>query len=123
MGRVVHFEIAADDIARATKFYSDVFDWDIDETMPDEYWLIKTGSDLQDGINGALMKRDDGVRQGGTTGFVCTIAVDDIEATRWRVKDAGGKLVTDVMPIPGIGKFCYCKDSEGNNLGILETTG
>lgn len=123
MGRVVHFEIAADDIVRATKFYRDVFDWDIDETMPNEYWLVKTGSDLQDGINGALMKRQDSVRQGSTKGYVCTIEVEDIEAARWRVNHNGGKLLTEVLPIPGIGKFCYCADTEANSFGMLETAG
>jgi len=52
MGRVVHFEITADDTARAKKFY-EIFDWEItDANMPGaEYWLAKTGEDNDMGID------------------------------------------------------------------------
>ena len=44
MGRVVHFEISADDVARAREFYK-IFGWEAtDAGMPGmEYWLMKTG--------------------------------------------------------------------------------
>ena len=43
--RVVHFEIEAQDIERAKKFYSDSFGWEMDQ-MGDEfnqYVVVKTG--------------------------------------------------------------------------------
>ena len=56
MGRVMHFEITANDIARARKFYQ-IFGWEIsDAGMPGmEYWLAKTGQGM--GIDGAIMPR------------------------------------------------------------------
>lgn len=60
--RVVHFEIQADDVARAKKFYEDVFGWNISQMMTVEqggmnYWGLRTGSDGTPGINGGLYQR------------------------------------------------------------------
>ena len=47
---IVHFEIPADDVERARKFYSTLFDWKIEkmEVMKDgdkmDYWMISTSS-------------------------------------------------------------------------------
>lgn len=38
MNRVVHFEIQANDIERAKKFYGDVFGWEFPEWMHGVYW-------------------------------------------------------------------------------------
>ena len=43
MCRVVHFEIPAEDLGRARKFYRDVFDWK-EKDYPDmEYVMLHTG--------------------------------------------------------------------------------
>ena len=44
MPRVVYFDISADDIEQAIKFYKEVFGWKIEKwNGPFDYWLIKTG--------------------------------------------------------------------------------
>ena len=35
-------------------------------------------------------------------------------------KRAGGKLVMPKMPIPGVGYFAYCEDTERNLFGVLQ---
>jgi predicted enzyme related to lactoylglutathione lyase len=35
-------------------------------------------------------------------------------------KRAGGKLVMPKMPIPGVGYFAYCEDTEGNLFGVMQ---
>jgi predicted enzyme related to lactoylglutathione lyase len=116
MGRVVHFEIPADDPDRAVGFYRELFGWKIEDAnvgMP--YWLVTTGEDTQPGVDGAIMAR------GGTANTVTnTVAVDSVDETLARVRDLGGEVVTDVMPIPGVGRFAYCKDLDDNLFGILE---
>jgi len=57
---VVHFEIPADDVARATKFYEKTFGWTIKAyPMPpgEEYYSVVTRKKDAPGIDGALMKR------------------------------------------------------------------
>ena len=86
MGRLVHFEIQADDVERAKSFYGDVFGWafqDYSAVTGSPYWGIVTGPDEEPGINGGLMPRPaptPGAGQ-GTNAFVCTMQVDDYDAT------------------------------------------
>ena len=44
MPSIVHFEIYADEVLRATKFYSEVFGWQMHKwDGPEEYWLAIPG--------------------------------------------------------------------------------
>jgi uncharacterized protein len=121
--RVIHFEIHAEDVARAKKFYEDVFDWKIEKWEgPMEYWNITTGNQEEPGINGGLMKR-----QGGEPGidtpiitYVCTIDVPNIDGYLEKIQEHGGKVTMEKGPIPGIGWLAYCLDTEKNIFGIMQ---
>ncbi len=117
MPRVVHFEIPADNPARAVQFYRTVFGWDIKKTeMPMEYHLATTGPEGTMGINGAIMDK-----KGATAkSVVNTIDVPNVDEFVRKITKAGGKQVTKKDTIPGIGDFCYCADTEGNLFGILQ---
>ena len=127
MGKVVHFEIPADDLDRARSFYGKVFGWQID-TMPmpggGEYTGLtttavdeKTMTPTEPGaINGGMMQRD-----AATPAPVITIDVEDIDAALAEIEAAGGPTVTPRTAIPGMGAFGYFKDSEGNVMGLWET--
>ena len=83
MGRLVHFEIPADDPQRAIDFYEAVLGWSAqryDASIP--YWLISTGDEKEPGINGAVMPRegDSPSDPKAPRAFVCTAHVDDLEA-------------------------------------------
>ena len=59
MNRVIHFEIQADDIARASEFYKNVLGWKIEQIMKKEtggmdYWGVTTGDSVP-GINGGFI--------------------------------------------------------------------
>ncbi len=41
MDKVTHFELHADDVSRAQKFYKDIFGWEINSSDPN-YFLINT---------------------------------------------------------------------------------
>ncbi|OPX89680.1 MAG: Glyoxalase-like domain protein [Pelotomaculum sp. PtaB.Bin104] len=115
MPRVIHFELNADQPERAVQFYRDVFNWQITKTDgPEDYWLIDTGEEQQ-GINGAITKR---MNPEATT--VNTINVADLEASMGKIRQAGGKVLTEKMVIPGVGSFAYCQDTEGNTFGIIQ---
>ena len=121
MGRVVHFEIHAEDPDRAVTFYRDLFGWNISKwDGPVDYWLISTGPDEEPGINGAILRQMDASDGQGPNAFVCTVEVRDIEATEKAVTAAGGEQVVPRQEIPGVGKVAYFKDTEGNVFGALE---
>ncbi|MEA2478549.1 MAG: uncharacterized protein QOJ07_471 [Thermoleophilaceae bacterium] len=124
MGRVVHFEIHAADMDRAESFYTGVFGWDVQRFEgPLDYRLINTGSKSETGIDGALVERRDDSDGDAVIAFVCTISVDDIEATEKKVKEAGGEQVVDRQEIPDVGQLSYFKDTEGNIFGAMQPAG
>ena len=67
---IVHFEIPADDVERARKFYSTLFGWKIEkiEVRKDgdimDYWMISTSfrgdsNEKSSALGGGLIKRQD----------------------------------------------------------------
>lgn len=126
--RVVHFEIQADDCARASKFYSSVFGWTINkwEGGAFEYYVVMTGEGSVEGaIHGGLLPRGEAgapVDGAATNAFVCTIEVADVDSTLSKVKENGGVQVVDTQDIPQVGKMAYCKDTEGNIFGIITSS-
>ena len=130
MNGIIHFEIQAGDPERATKFYRDVFGWEIHEwiipsvKMKDEnrYWLVTTGPESEPGINGGLVFRQGSAPAEGqpVNAYVCTVEVNDLEKSMNNVLDAGGSITSPKMPIRGVGWWAKCKDTENNIFGILQ---
>ena len=117
---VVHFEIPASDTEKLKKFYSGVFGWKIekgseDMSGPMEYWLVKAGEDKEIGINGAIS----GVSS--FKGTINTISVPSYEEAAKKIVDAGGKILSPKTAVPGVGYMSYCRDTEGNVFGIMQT--
>ncbi len=123
MSRLVHFEIHATDLDRASKFYSSIFGWEFKkwEGMVD-YTMIITGPDTQPGINGGMVKRMGPAPQEGqaVNAFVCTMEVDNVDAYIKKVMENGGSMALEKMAIPGVGWLAYCKDTEGNIFGMMQ---
>lgn len=115
MARVIHFEIPMNDPDRAVAFYQKVFGWKIEKWPgPMEYWMVRTGDEKEPGINGGMMKR------GNVTTTTNTLGVDSVDASIASVTKAGGKLIMPKTPIPGVGYFAYCEDTEGNLFGLMQ---
>jgi uncharacterized protein YndB with AHSA1/START domain/predicted enzyme related to lactoylglutathione lyase len=116
MSRVIHFEIPAEDPERAINFYERVFSWEIQKWEHGDYWLVSTGSEDENGINGAIYPKETGsmVRD--------TINVESYDEFAKKIEANGGKMLTGKMPIPGMGFNGLFKDTEGNVFGIIEVT-
>ena len=127
MRKVVHFEIPSDDMARAREFYGTVFGWQLPTTpmLGGEYTSAVTSPTddttqmpIEPGsINGGMVPRD-----AQTPVPVITIDVDAIDDALKDIEAHGGSTVTPRTAIPGMGAFAYFKDSEGNVMGLWETT-
>lgn len=111
---VVHFNIEADDPERAKRFYEEVFGWRFRPWGPPEFWLIATGTDESPGIRGSLSRRWETVSGTGSTGFECTIEVEDLGAIEAAVQKHGGEIVEGQVEIPGVGRHIRFRDTEGN---------
>ena len=116
MPRVIHFEIPAENPERAAAFYNKAFGWKIEKWPgPMDYWMVNTGADGTPGINGGLMKK------GNVSTTTNTIGVDSVDKAIEAVTNAGGKLIMPKTPIPTVGYFAYCQDSEGNLFGVMHS--
>ena len=120
MFNVVHFEIPADDVKRAQKFYSELFGWKIEKftgPTPMEYWSIMTGAEKSEmgGLGGGMMKRQ--ATQQQITIYIHVPSVDEYVE---KVKKLGGQVCFPKMAVPGMGYFAVCLDLENNGFGIWE---
>ena len=112
-GKLVHFELPAQDAARARGFWSGLFGWQFqDSGMPDlDYQLVQTGPDQ----GGAVYRGDGSIR-----GPVVYFDTDDVDASIATVRELGGDA-DDKQPIPHVGWFARCKDTEGNEFSLFQS--
>ena len=121
MPRVVHFEIYADAPERAIAFYRACFGWEFNKWEgPFDYWLITTGPKEETGIDGGLLKRTIPIDGESVIAYVCTLAVEDLDATAGTVEQHGGTIAMPKDVIPGVGWLAYFKDTEGNMFGVMQ---
>ena len=111
---IAHFDIAADDVERARRFYERVFGWRFEAWGPPDFYLIHTGPASDPGIHGSVSKRLHPVAGRGRVGFECTIAVDDLAAIKAAIVANGGTIVLAEHEIVGVGTLIRFEDPEGN---------
>ena len=124
-GRVVHFEIPADDVSRAREFYQTAFGWDLNPIPEVDYTMVNTTPTNEQGmptdpgaINGGMLKREPPV-----TSPVITIDVEDIDKTLERIGTLGGSTVQPKQSVMDMGFAAYFRDSEGNLMGLWQSAG
>lgn len=76
---IAHFEIFADNVERARKFYEQVFAWRFEPGGPPDFYHIFTGPPVEHGIaRGLIARRQGPASQGAINGYRCTISVVSI---------------------------------------------
>jgi predicted enzyme related to lactoylglutathione lyase len=112
---IAWFEIPADNIDRARKFYGALFGWKIEQFpgMPD-YWHIDTGG-RDETPDGGLMKRE----QPGQP-ITNYVAVSSVEEAAKKVEKLGGKICKPKTAVPEMGYFAICTDTENNTFALWE---
>jgi predicted enzyme related to lactoylglutathione lyase len=104
--QIQYIEFLSKDLQVAKRFYSECFDWVFTDYGPD---YTSFGGDYVDG--------------GFTTGkpvngtVLVILYSDDIEATKNKVINAGGKIVKDIFSFPG-GKRFHFTDFDGYELAV-----
>lgn len=114
MSRPVHFEIHGDDPLAATEFYSTVFGWKVEQWGDQPYWLYTTGWNGP-GIDGATAPSEDHGQK-----VVLTVQVEDLAATVEKARAAGGTVIMENAPIPGVGTLAQVLDPNGVLVGVLQ---
>lgn len=126
MNPVVHFEMPATDKKRVKKFYETSFGWEMKQLGKEmgDYILATTSPVDKKGMHKKKGAINGGFFQRGSYGTVphLVISVPNLKKHIEIVKKSGGKIVGDIMDIPGVGKFVMIKDTEGNRVGMLQPT-
>ncbi len=117
MGKIVNFHLPADDVERAATFYREVFGWDFVpfENTPVPYLVHDSSSEAgAAGIPAAITLRQEIIKAPTPT-----IEVEHIDQAMIDIAMKGGQQGR-VQDIPGLGRFGYAIDSEGNIIALLQ---
>jgi predicted enzyme related to lactoylglutathione lyase len=115
----VWFEIPANDIDRATRFYEAILATDLRRQSigASDLAVLPYGAE---GSGGAIVRSADLVPSStGTLVFLnCDQGLDQVLA---RVEPAGGRLDGEVVTLPdAMGRYARIRDCEGNCVGLHE---
>ena len=88
---------------------------------PVDYWLISTGPSDQPGIDGGLVLRRGEIDGQAVLAYVCTVDVSNLDESVKAALASGGQIALPKMPVPGVGWLAYCKDTEGNIFGMMQS--
>ncbi|MDD5049907.1 MAG: VOC family protein [Methanoregulaceae archaeon] len=120
MSNIAYFEVPADDLKRAKKFYTEILGWEFNPSqvpdIPVEYWNISTGKSAKDTLNmGGLYQRKE-----QSSRILMYAVVDDIDTALQKVEKLGGKILSPKMSLDTVGDLVTVIDSEGNLIGLWE---
>jgi predicted enzyme related to lactoylglutathione lyase len=110
-GQVVQVEIPADDTARGREFWGSLFGWEF-EAYPGPFEYHTT--QISEQMGGAITNMEPGKR-----GPRVYFDVDEINAGAARVRELGGEA-DEPRPVPGMGWFAICKDTQGNDFALWQ---
>ena len=112
---IVWFEIPADNVERARKFYGALFGWKI-EKFPGmtDYWHIDTGGG-DDTPDGGLMARKHPQQP-----IISYVNVESVTTFAAKVEKLGGKVCAPKTAVPQMGYFAVCQDTENNTFALWE---
>lgn len=116
---VTWFEIYVQDLARAQRFYEQVFQVrlsPLNSTVPGVELLAFPGTQERYGIMGALVKME-GMGAGGNSTVVYFHA-EDCAIEQARVVPAGGQVIRPKFSIGEHGHIALVLDTEGNMIGL-----
>jgi uncharacterized protein len=115
MGKpVVHWEITARNADKLEGFYSDLFDWSVQQNGSPARRHVDTGTG--DGINGGIAETD------GTwpNGALFYVEVDDVDAYLRRAEQLGASTLLPPTDVPGSARIAIFRDPEGIAVGLTQ---
>ena len=116
---VVHFEVIGKDGESLRRYYSDLFDWQIDASNPIGYGVVQREANVSAegiGIGGGIGQGPEGY-DGHATFYV---EVPDVEATLAQAERLGGtRMMGPEQPMEGV-EIGLFNDPEGHLVGLVK---
>jgi predicted enzyme related to lactoylglutathione lyase len=110
------FEVPADDLGRAKKFYGSLFGWKFAKLPAAiaDYWHIDTaGKDASP--DGGLMPRLHPEQS-----ITVYVSVPSVDTAVTKVEKLGETVCKPKTAVPHMGYFAVCKDTEHNTFALWE---
>ena len=109
-------DVTVDDMAAASTFYSALFGWDTQEGPPE------TGGYTMCLLNGRPAAAISPKQGGDTTpsAWSTYLAVDDLDATVAKAKQAGSQFMMETMDVMTLGRMTFGTDPAGAGYGIWQ---
>jgi len=116
---VVWMEIPVSDMDRSVRFYNEAFGYglSVDNSGPNPMAVLPSADGK--GVAGHLYPGKPASANGPT---IHLAVPDTLEATIERWTGAGGKVLSDPIPLP-FGRFAYGTDPDGNSIGLFQAAG
>jgi len=110
------FEVPADDLKRAKKFYGSLFGWKFAKIPAaiSDYWHIDTG--------GKDASPDGGIfpRMHPKQTITVYVSVPSVDKAMAKVEKLGGTVCAGKTAVSGMGYFAICTDTEHNVFAVWE---
>ncbi len=107
-----YIEFTVADLAEAKRFYGAAFGWRFNDYGPEYAGIVG------DGKEAGGLRQDAQVARGGP---LVVLYSSDLDATLQRVRQAGGRIVTEPYGFPGGRRFHFA-DPSGNELAVWSET-
>jgi uncharacterized protein len=116
---LVHFEIPANDPAKLSSFYEQLFNWKLDRMPnpmgPMDYFMISHKDAGAGETMGGIYKRTM-----GEIGLVNYFSVVNIDQSLKKAASLGGNIVKAKQEIPGMGFFAILQDPDSNLFALFQ---
>ncbi|QSB13235.1 VOC family protein [Natronosporangium hydrolyticum] len=110
-------DLTTPDPLAAAAFYRGLFGWEITPAESAEtagYSLARLGDAEVAGVQAVADP---------TSRWRTYVAVADVAETANDVTDAGGTVITEPMPLPGLARVAFCRDPQGAAFGLWQPAG
>jgi len=124
---MAHFEIYAADVGAAMRFYGGLLGWAFSPMPGGEevnYQLV-SGDAFDGSLSAGILTRPDTAHKAGSAvrGGTMTFEVENVDDRyNWALANGGSEALPP-NDMPGIGRFAYVEDGQGNIVGILTPAG
>lgn len=116
--RLTHFAINTDDVEATQAFYGSVFGWQFRDYGPPGF--IQILDEAGEAPMGAIQQRRQLLDDAPTRGLECTFGVENVEAVRERILEAGGRILMEKFTISKVGHLLAFEDPGGNPALAME---
>lgn len=112
---LVWFEIPADNLERAKKFYHGLFGWNISPfPQMQDYLHIDTGGEDASPDGGMMPRKHP---EHTITNY---ILVESVDRSAAKVQELGGSICMPKTAVAEMGYFVICRDTENNTFALWE---